>query len=120
MVCSAPEMTMVSKPNKKPASAEVMAQKTMRAFIFPTLGDVSSCLTASICMGMLRIEKHGGDRSGPQIEADDHGGHNTHHHLRASSTNVTDLKISCHVGSSVVSSSRRATQMLTLFSWRLS
>ena len=40
----------------------------------------------------LRIEKHGGDRSGSQIEADEHGGHNTDHRLRASSTNVTDLK----------------------------
>ena len=32
MVCSAPEITTVSKPNKNPARAEVMDQKKMRDF----------------------------------------------------------------------------------------
>ncbi len=31
--CSAPEMTTVSKPNKKPASAEVIDQKKIRLLI---------------------------------------------------------------------------------------
>ena len=33
IVCSAPEMTTVSKPKRNPASADVMDQKKMRGFM---------------------------------------------------------------------------------------
>src|SRR5689334_20526863 len=66
IVCSAPEMTIVSNPNRKPASAEVMAQKIMRAFSFPVLEDVWFCLAASMCMGFSRVKMGGqtGDTKG--------------------------------------------------------
>ena len=41
MVFSAPEITTVSKPKRNPASAEVMAQKRMRAFMRPSERDVA-------------------------------------------------------------------------------
>ena len=39
MVCSAPEMTTVSKPKRNPASADVSDQKKMRLFISGRIGD---------------------------------------------------------------------------------
>jgi hypothetical protein len=39
MVCSAPEMTTVSKPKRKPARAEVIDQKKMRPFMVWRLPD---------------------------------------------------------------------------------
>src|ERR1051326_7754391 len=56
IVCSAPEMTIVSNPNRKPASAELIAQKIMRAFSFPGLEDVWLWLAANMCMGFSRVK----------------------------------------------------------------
>ena len=56
MVCSAPEMTTVSKPNKNPASAEVMAQKKMRPFMRPP-DELTDVFTVEV-EGMFMVVIH--------------------------------------------------------------
>ena len=61
IVFSAPEITTVSKPNKNPASAEVMDQKMMRAFMRPV---TPLRMIPSRCGVVIWRKRHGMASSG--------------------------------------------------------
>src|SRR5258708_393529 len=69
MVCSAPEMTTVSKPNRNPASAELMDQKKMRAFMGRLWPALRAC--GAHARGCRAVVMQQGKNTAPNIERTD-------------------------------------------------